>query len=69
MTDQYKNSGATPKIASNVKDKLTPNKDLTKQLKELREKIQDQDQVIHRMHRDIVRLREAINQVAAKIKS
>lgn len=69
MTDQYKNTSPTPKIAPNVKDKLNPGKDLNKQVKELREKIQDQDQVIHRMHRDIVRLKEAINQVAAKIKS
>jgi peptidoglycan hydrolase CwlO-like protein len=67
MTDQYKNTNSSPKIVPNIKD--NGNKDLIKQVKELKEKIHDQDQEIHRMHRDIVRLRESINQVAARIKS
>lgn len=65
---QYEDSDSTvtPKIVPNSKDK--GNKDLLKQVKQLQERINEQDQVIHRMHRDIVRLREAINQVSARIK-
>lgn len=67
MKDQYKNDSTTaPKIIPNQKDKH--NKDLSKQIQDLNEKVREQDQTIHRMHRDIVRLREAINQVSAKIK-
>lgn len=64
--EQYKDNGTAPKIVPNVQDKK--DKDLSKQLQELREKIQEQDQLIRRMHKDIVRLRENINQVSARIK-
>lgn len=67
MKDQYNNDSTTaPKIIPNQKDKHS--KDLFKQVQELKEKIKEQDQLINRMHRDIVRLREAINQVSARIK-
>jgi predicted RNase H-like nuclease (RuvC/YqgF family) len=67
MKDQYNNDNTTaPKIIPNQKDKHS--KDLSKQVQELKEKIKEQDQLINRMHRDIVRLRESINQVSARIK-
>ena len=65
---QYEdNSTSAPKIVANPTDKKE--KDLAKQVRELSEKVQEQDQLIHRMHRDIVRLRTSINEVSARIKS
>ena len=66
MTDQYKNTSPAAKMTAVVPNRTE--KDLEKRVREMTEKIQDQDQVIHRMHRDIVRLRNAINEVAAKVK-
>ena len=63
---QYEDSGPAAKIAVNKPDKKE--KDLDKQVRDLREKVQEQDQLIHRMHRDIVRLRTTINEVSARIK-
>ena len=61
-----KNTVTTPKIVANKSDKKE--KDLEKQVRDLGERIQEQDQLIHRMHRDIVRLRTSINEVSARIK-
>jgi predicted RNase H-like nuclease (RuvC/YqgF family) len=61
-----KNTAATPRIVANKSDKKE--KDLEKQVRDLGERIQEQDQLIHRMHRDIVRLRTSINEVASRIK-
>lgn len=66
MTDQYKSTSPAPKIKANAPTK--GEKDLEKRVREMNERIQEQDQLIHRMHRDIVRLRVAINEVAAKVK-
>lgn len=66
MTKQYKDNGPAPTIKANVQDKKE--KDLNKQIRDLGERIKEQDNIIQRMHRDIVRLRVAINEVSARIK-
>jgi len=66
MTKQYKDSGTIPKIVANVSNKKE--KDLEKQIRDLSDQINAQQQVIDRMHRDIVRLRTSINEVSARIK-
>jgi hypothetical protein len=66
MNKQYKDSSPLAKIIPNVQEKK--DKDLTKQVRELLDKVQEQEKLIHRMHRDIVRLRTAINEVSARIK-
>lgn len=66
MTTQYTGKTPTPKIVSNVPDKKE--KKLEKQVRELEKTVQQQAQLIDRMHRDIVRLRVAINEVSARIK-
>ena len=65
MKSQYKDSAA-PKIIVNSKDKKDVSID--KRVRELSDIVQSQQQVIDRMHRDIVRLRVAINEVSARIK-
>jgi len=66
MNKQYKDGSPLAKIVPNVQEKKE--KDLEKQVRQLGEKVQEQDQLIHRMHRDIVRLRTSINEVSARIK-
>jgi|LakMenEpi03Aug12_release.lakeMendotaPanAssembly.Ray.scaffolds.fasta_scaffold1959603_2 hypothetical protein len=63
---QYEDSVTAPKIVPNTKEKKEKN--LVKQVRELEDKIREQEKLIHRMHRDIVRLRTAINEVSARIK-
>jgi uncharacterized coiled-coil protein SlyX len=65
MKSQYKDSTA-PKIIANGKEKKDVSMD--KRVRELSDIVQSQQQVIDRMHRDIVRLRVAINEVSARIK-
>ena len=65
MKPQYKDS-TTPKIQTNSVAKKDVS--MEKRVRELADVVQAQQQVIDRMHRDIVRLREAINSVAARIK-
>lgn len=66
MTNQYKDSSTAPKITVNTPDKKE--KRLDKQIRDLEQTVQQQAQLIDRMHRDIVRLRVAINEVSARIK-
>lgn len=66
MKEQYKDTGSTPRIVPNVQDRK--DKDLSKQLQELKVTVKEQDQLIRRMQRDISRLKETINQVSAKVK-
>jgi hypothetical protein len=66
MTKQYKDSGAPPKIVANVQDKKE--KDIERRMKDLANQVSAQQEMIDRIHRDIVRLRVAINEVAARIK-
>lgn len=54
------------KMAANHSD--TDSKRLDKRVRELSDQVKQQQVIIDRMHRDIVRLREAINGVAARIK-
>ena len=63
---QYENDGPAPKISVNKPDKKEQN--LEKRVRELTDRVSAQQEVIDRMHRDIVRLRVVINEVAARIK-
>jgi hypothetical protein len=64
---QYEDNGTSaPKIIANGKEKKDVSMD--KRVRELSDIVQSQQQVIDRMHRDIVRLRVAINEVSARIK-
>jgi hypothetical protein len=63
---QYEENSVAPKITANVPGHK--DKDIYQRIRELNDKIREQDQTIHRMHRDIVRLRTAINEVSARIK-
>ena len=63
---QYEETGPAPKISVNKPEKKE--KDLEKQVKDLAARVTTQQETIDRMHRDIVRLRVVINEVAARIK-
>ena len=63
---QYEDSGPAPKISVNKSDKKE--QDLEKRVRDLAEQVATQQQIIDRMHRDIVRLRVTINELAARIK-
>ena len=62
--DQYKDDGTERKIVALHTD--NKEQELYTKISELARKVEEQDVTIKRMHRDIVRLREAINQVAAR---
>lgn len=66
MTKQYETGSTAPKIQSNVPDKKE--KKIEKQVRDLEQTVQQQAQIIDRMHRDIVRLRVSINDLSARIK-
>jgi septal ring factor EnvC (AmiA/AmiB activator) len=63
---QYEEDSAIPKITANIP--APKDKNVDRRIRELEDKIRDQAQEMHRMHRDIVRLRTAINEVSARIK-
>jgi hypothetical protein len=64
---QYKETDtAVPKITVNKPE--YNGQQLEKRIKDLTEIVATQQKVIDRMHRDIVRLRTAINEVSARIK-
>ena len=67
MKSQYKETSTAPKIVPGTTDDKREKK-VEKQVKELEQTVREQAQLIDRMHRDIVRLRVAINEVAARIK-
>jgi len=66
--DQYKEQSpdrpAVPVAEQDNKELET----LRKRMVELTAQVTDQQEQIRRMHRDIVRIRESINQVAARIR-
>lgn len=64
MKDQYKNSGPAAKITAQSSE----SKSADVRIRELRQTVEEQQKQIDRMHRDIVRLRVALNGVAARIK-
>lgn len=64
MKDQYKDSGPAAKITSQSAE----SKNTDTRVRELRQQVEEQQKQIDRMHRDIVRLRVALNEVAARIK-
>jgi uncharacterized coiled-coil protein SlyX len=63
---QYEDSGPASKITVNKTDKKE--QDLDKRVRDLAEQVSAQQQIIDRMHRDIVRLRVTINELSARIK-
>ena len=64
---QYEdNDTSAPKISVNQSDKKE--KDLERRVRTLADQLTAQQQLIDRMHRDIVRLRTTINEVSARIK-
>jgi septal ring factor EnvC (AmiA/AmiB activator) len=63
---QYDEDSGTPKITANTP--APKDKNIDRRMRELEDKIRNQSQEMHRMHRDIVRLRTAINEVSARIK-
>jgi len=64
---QYEDSGAAaPKITTNKPDKKE--KDIERRMKDLTDRVSAQQEMIDRMHRDIVRLRVTINEVSSRIK-
>jgi septal ring factor EnvC (AmiA/AmiB activator) len=63
---QYEEDSVAPKMTANVPTPKDKNTD--RRIQELEDKIRNQAQEMHRMHRDIVRLRTAINEVSARIK-
>jgi len=64
---QYEtDSNHVPKIVANIVDKKDARKD--SRLAALEQQVEEQAAAIRRMGKDIVRIREIINQVAARIK-
>ena len=63
---QYEEDSMIPKITANIP--APKDKNIDRRMRELEDKIRNQAQEMHRMHRDIVRLRTAINEVSARIK-
>ena len=66
MKKQYQDNETAPKIRAMTVEKKDTSID--KRVRELSDMVQSQQQVIDRMHRDIVRLRVALNEVSARIK-
>ena len=63
-------SSDTPRSPAKIKavtDSETDKK-IDKRIKKLSDQVDEQQKIIDRMHRDIVRLRVAINEVSARIK-
>jgi hypothetical protein len=63
---QYEDNPSAPKMTAMPAPAL--DKKLTSRIVELEQKVAAQESELTRMHRDIVRLRETINQVSARIK-
>jgi hypothetical protein len=64
---QYEDNGTSaPKISVNKSEKKEQT--LEKRIRDLSDQVSAQQQIIDRMHRDIVRLRTSINEVSARIK-
>ena len=61
---QYGKSGPAPKIVSS---ETIEAKKAEVKLSSLLERIEDQDKTIHKLHRDLVRLRETVTQLANKV--
>jgi hypothetical protein len=66
---QYSDDDAPRPAAKTAANHSDPDsKRLDKRVRELADQIKQQQGIIDRMHRDIVRLRVAINEVSARIK-
>ena len=63
---QYEEDSVIPKMTANIP--APKDKNIDRRMRELEDKMRNQEQKLHRMHRDIVRLRTAINEVSARIK-
>ena len=63
---QYEEDSVIPKMTAHIP--APKDKNIDRRMRELEDKMRNQEQKLHRMHRDIVRLRTAINEVSARIK-
>jgi hypothetical protein len=64
---QYSSKEKTP--VAKIRATETDNeKKIDKRIRKLIDQVEEQQKIIDRMHRDIVRLRVAINEVSARIK-
>jgi len=63
---QYENNTSAPKMT--IQPAVVADKKLTSRIVELEQKIAAYESELLRIHRDIVRLREIVNQVSARIK-
>jgi hypothetical protein len=63
---QYEEDSMIPKMTANIPD--PKDKNIDRRIRELDDKIREQEKQMHRIHRDIIRLRTAINEVSARIK-
>lgn len=69
MKKQYETDSTVAKIVPNkIESSSREEKKLQKKLKDLEDQVKSQQTAIDRMHRDIVRMRVAINEVSARIK-
>lgn len=65
---QYNSNSSSPKIRANSDAVAKDSKKLEQKVKLLTDQVEEQQRLIDRMHRDIVRLRVAINEVSVRIK-
>jgi hypothetical protein len=64
---QYSSKSTTP--VAKIRATETDNeKKIDKRIRKLIDQVEEQQKIIDRMHRDIVRLRVAINEVSARIR-
>ena len=62
-------SSKSTKSVAKIRATETDNeKKIDKRIRKLSDQVEEQQKIIDRMHRDIVRLRVAINEVSARIK-
>jgi hypothetical protein len=64
---QYSAKSTTPVAKIQAADSVSEKK-IDKRIRKLIDQVEEQQKIIDRMHRDIVRLRVAINEVSARIK-
>jgi hypothetical protein len=64
---QYSAKSTTP-VAKIQATETDNEKKIDKRIRKLIDQVEEQQKIIDRMHRDIVRLRVAINEVSARIK-
>lgn len=69
MSQYNSENNSAPKIRAGTAAVKNDSKKLEQKVKLLTDQVEEQQRLIDRMHRDIVRLRVAINEVSARIKN